>query len=116
MCIRDSAYVIGCDVDQYDDGVNGDENIVLTSGLKVMDINVERALNAVFDGSFKGENVVLGADTDSTGYVHAEGRHQLTEDTLAELAKVYDLVKDGTIVPAANFNGHSSDNLSLIHI
>lgn len=105
-----NAYVIGCDVDQYDDGVNGDENIVLTSGLKVMDINVERALNAVFDGSFKGENVVLGADTDSTGYVHAEGRHQLTEDTLAELAKVYDLVKDGTIIPAANFNGHSSDN------
>lgn len=105
-----NAYVIGCDVDQYDDGANGDENIVLTSGLKVMDINVERALNAVFDGSFKGENVVLGADTDSTGYVHAEGRHQLTEETLEELAKVYDLIKDGTIVPAANFNGHSSDN------
>ena len=26
--------VIGCDVDQYDDGVNGDSNIILTSGLK----------------------------------------------------------------------------------
>ena len=38
--------VIGCDVDQFDDGANGDENIVLTSALKVMSINVERALNA----------------------------------------------------------------------
>lgn len=105
-----NAFVIGCDVDQYDDGVNGDENIVLTSGLKVMDINVERALNAVFDGSFTGENVVLGADTDSTGYVKEDGRHQLTDETLEELEKVYDLVKDGTIVPAANFNGHTSED------
>ncbi len=29
--------VIGCDVDQYDDGANGDSNVVLTSVLKVMD-------------------------------------------------------------------------------
>ncbi|MDL2324596.1 BMP family ABC transporter substrate-binding protein [Ruminococcaceae bacterium OttesenSCG-928-A16] len=105
-----NAMVIGCDVDQFDDGVNGDKNIMLTSVLKVMNINVERALNAVKDGTFKGENVVLGADTDSTGYVKEDGRHQLSDETLAELEKVYALVQDGTIVPASNFNGNTPED------
>ena len=68
------AKVIGCDVDQYDDGANGDKNIILTSVLKVMHSNVEKQLEKVLDGSFKGENALLGADTDSTGYVSADGR------------------------------------------
>lgn len=99
-----NAYVIGCDVDQYDDGVNGSSNIVLTSALKNMSLNVERALNAIKDGTFKGENVILGADTDSTGYVSEPGRQQLSDDTLAQLEEVYALVKNGTIVPASNFS------------
>ncbi|HHU11634.1 MAG TPA: BMP family ABC transporter substrate-binding protein [Clostridiaceae bacterium] len=103
------AYVIGCDVDQYDDGVNGDENIILTSVLKVMDINVDRALTAIAEGTFVGENVVLRADTDSTGFVKEEGRHQMDEETVEVLDEVYELVKDGTIVPAANFNGFTPE-------
>lgn len=102
--------VIGCDVDQYDDGVNGKSNVILTSALKVMSINVERALNAVKDGSFKGENVVLQANSDSTGYVSADGRQQLTADTLSKLSEAYELVKAGTIVPASNFNGITSED------
>ncbi len=102
--------VIGCDVDQYDDGVNGDKNVILTSVLKNMSINVERALNAVKDGTFKGENVVLRADTDSTGYVSAEGRHQVSADSLSKMNEAYALLKEGKIVPAANFNGHTSDS------
>ncbi|MEG1108387.1 MAG: BMP family ABC transporter substrate-binding protein [Oscillospiraceae bacterium] len=97
--------VIGCDTDQYDDGVNGDKNIILTCGLKVMDINVERQLNAIADGSFKGANVTLKADTDSTGFVSKEGRQQLSEKTLKACNDAYALVKDGTIVPPANFSG-----------
>lgn len=104
-----SVKVIGCDVDQYNDGANGSDNIMLTSVLKNMAINVERQLNAVVDGSFKGGNVVLHADTDSTGYVFADGRHQLSADTLTTLADLYTKVKDGTIVPAANFSGTTSD-------
>lgn len=104
------AYVIGCDVDQFDDGVNGDENIILTSVLKVMDLNVHRALSAIADGTFEGGNVVLRADTDSTGYVKAEGRHQMSDETLEVLEELYELVKEGEIVPAANFNGFTPDD------
>lgn len=102
--------VIGCDVDQYDDGVNGDANIILTSVLKNMAVNVERQLNAVVDGSFKGGNFVLQADTDSTGFVSEEGRHQMSEDTVKALNEVYTQIKDQKIVPASNFNGNTPEN------
>lgn len=105
-----NVWLIGCDVDQYDDGANGSDNIILTSVLKNMAINVERQLNAIVDGSFKGQNIILHADTDSTGYVSAEGRQQLSADTLKALEDAYALVKDGTIVPAANFNGVDPDS------
>lgn len=97
--------VIGCDVDQYNDGVNGDSNIILTSGLKVMDANVTRVLEAIKAGTFVGGNEVLGASTDSTGYVKEEGRHALSEDTLVKMEEAYNLVKSGEVVPASNFNG-----------
>ena len=108
----DGVYFIGCDVDQYDDGANGDANVVLTSAVKVMHLNVERALDAVADGSFKGGNVVLQADTDSTGYINADGRHQLSADSVAKMDATYEAIKGGTIVPAANFNGITPDDFS----
>ncbi|MGM9951032.1 MAG: BMP family protein [Lysinibacillus sp.] len=101
--------VIGADVDQFDDGVNGAENIVLTSVVKFMSMNTEKALNSIVDGSFTGGNVVLHADTESTGFIKEEGRHQLSEDVLTKMDEAYELVKAGTIVPASNFNGHTPE-------
>ncbi len=103
---------IGCDVDQYDDGANGDANVVLTSALKVMHLNVERSLNSIVDGSFKGANVVLQADTDSTGYVKEDGRCQLSAETISKIDAAYEQVKGGTIVPAANFNGVTPEDFT----
>ena len=97
--------VIGCDVDQYDDGANGDSNIVLTSGLKVMHDTVYNVLNTVKDGTFKGACVTLTATTDSTGYVSEPGRCQLTDEAIAKINAAQADVKAGKIVPAANFNG-----------
>ncbi len=104
-----NVFIIGCDVDQYDDGVNGDSNIILTSALKIMDVNVTRQLDAIYNGTFVGTDAILGADTDSTGYVADEGRQQMSADTLEKLAEAYALLKDGTIVPPSNFNGHLPD-------
>ena len=97
--------VIGCDVDQYDDGANGDSNVVLTSGLKVMHDTVYNVLNTVKDGSFKGANVTLMADTGSTGYVSEEGRCQLTAEAIEKINAAQAKLEAGEIVPAANFNG-----------
>jgi basic membrane protein A len=97
----EGVYVIGCDVDQYDDGANGDSNIVLTSALKGMHANVTAQLEKIYDGTFAGEDALLGADTDSTGFVSAEGRQQLSEDAIEKLTECYDKVKSGEIVPAS---------------
>lgn len=98
------AYVIGCDVDQYDDGAHGDDNVVLTSALKVMHLNVERQLTAIAEGEFEGGNFTLGADSDSTGIVTEDDRQQLDDDTIEVLEQIYELVKDGTIDPPNNFS------------
>ena len=97
--------VIGCDVDQYDDGKDGNNNIILTSALKNMHINVEKQLEAIAHNTFKGENAMLGADTDSTGYIKQEGRNQLLSYTRSKLDEAYNLIKIGKIIPASNFNG-----------
>ncbi|MDR1979283.1 MAG: BMP family ABC transporter substrate-binding protein [Synergistaceae bacterium] len=106
----DGVYLIGCDVDQYDDGVKGGDNIMLTSALKVMHANVIKQLEAVGGGQFAGKNDILGVDADSIGYVSTPGRHRLSSRTLEALEKAYGLLKSGAIVPAANFNGHKPDN------
>ncbi|MCR5108752.1 MAG: BMP family ABC transporter substrate-binding protein [Lachnospiraceae bacterium] len=106
----DGVYFIGCDVDQYNDGADGDSNVVLTSALKVMDMNVTLQLNNVKDGSFKGGNVLLGADTDSTGYVKTAERNQLSEETISAIDEAFAKVKSGEIVPAANFSGTTPED------
>lgn len=108
----DGVMVIGCDVDQYDDGANGDSNVILTSGLKVMHDTVYNVLNQVKDGSFAGANVTLTASTDSTGYVSEEGRCQLTADAIEKIDAAQAKLKAGEIVPAANFNGITPDTFT----
>ncbi|ONI43659.1 BMP family ABC transporter substrate-binding protein [Candidatus Epulonipiscioides gigas] len=105
----DGIKVIGADVDQYDSGYKGDENIVLTSALKVMSDNVERLLQEITDGTFQGEHSIRKADTNSTGYAKVEGRHLMSENTLELLEEVYDDVQKGEIVPASNFNGFTPE-------
>ena len=104
--------VIGSDVDQYDDGQNGNTNIILTSVLKIMDMNVELQLGKVKDGMFKGGNVLLGCDTNSTGYVSEEGRCQLSADTIKIIDEMFSKVKSGEIVPASNYNKLSPDKFT----
>ena len=105
-------FVIGSDVDQYDDGQNGNSNIVLTSVLKIMDMNVELQLGKVKDGMFKGGNALLGCDTNSTGYVSEEGRCQLSADTIKTIDEVFSKVKSGEIVPASSYNKLTPDEFT----
>ena len=110
----EKVFVVGCDTDQYKDGANGSENIVLTSCLKIMGENDKRVLKTILDGSFKGGNYVLGVDTDSVGYVSDPASCQLSEDVIAKMDKAYELIKNGTIVPAAAFNNLTPDNFTGI--
>ncbi|MDE5590493.1 MAG: BMP family ABC transporter substrate-binding protein [Acetatifactor sp.] len=108
----DSVWYIGCDIDQYDDGADGNRNVMLTSAIKVMHRDVERTLNAISVGFFGGGNVTLRADTGSTGYVSTEGRNQLSAGTIEKIDAAYELLILGDIVPAANFNGITPDDFT----
>ena len=104
------AKVIGVDVDQYDDGVNGDSNIILTSALKKMDVVVYNELNLIKEGKFEGKNEILSSSTDSVGIATEEGRQQLSQGTIDKLNESYDLMKEGTVVPASGDNGYTPDD------
>lgn len=106
-------YVIGCDADQYDDGANGDKNVVLTSALKVMHLTNYNQLNNIANGTFKGACETLNASGDYTGYISTEGRNQLSSDTISKIDAAMALIKDGTIVPAANFNGVTPETFEV---
>ena len=75
-----------------------------------MDKNVEKQLNNVKNGTFKGENALLGADTDSTGFVSDPAHCQLSDEAIEKINEAYELIKDGTIVPASNFGGTTPDD------
>ena len=103
-------YIIGCDADQFNDGANGDSNVILTSSLKVMDKNDARVLRDVASGNFKGGNFLLGASADSINYVKTPGHHQLTDDAVAKLDAALALLKAGKILPASFTSGTMPDN------
>ena len=55
---------------------------------------------------------LLGADTDSTGFVSEAGRCQLSEDAIAKMTEAFGKLKNGEIVPAANFNGLTPEDFT----
>ena len=107
-------YVIGCDADQYNDGRNGDSNVILTSALKVMGMNNKRVLTDIADEKFKGGNFHLGADSGSISYVKTPGRHQLTEEAIKKIDSALALLKAGKIKPASFSSGTMPDKFEGI--
>ena len=73
---------------------------------------VYKVLNTVMDGTFTGQNVILTASDDATGYVKEEGRCQLSTEAVKVLDEAQKLVKEGQIIPAANFNGITPETFS----
>ena len=83
--------------------------ILLTSTRKIIDRNVCRQLTDIYYGFFEGQDAVLDAGNDSTGCIHAEGRHSLSKDTLEKLEECYELLKNGVIMLPSTVNGHTSE-------
>lgn len=106
--------IVGCGVDCYDKGMSEEKNVVLTSVLKVVDVNVKLQLEKVEDGSFKGGNVVLHMDTGAINYVDEPDRSQLSEETKTVLEQAVESLQNADIVPAANFNGITPESFTTI--
>ncbi|GHV15263.1 BMP family ABC transporter substrate-binding protein [Spirochaetia bacterium] len=104
-----NVHVVGCDVDRYDEGANGNTNILLTSAVFIVHSNVTRQLEAIGNGAFTGKNELLGAAAGSTGYISTPGRHQLQADTLTKMAEVEQRLVNGEIVPPGDVSGNPAN-------
>ncbi len=97
----EAAWIVGVDVNQYADGIyEGDTSIILTSAMKRIDTSAYDMIKAVLDGAFPGgETLIFDASNNGVG-IPAENPN-LDASVEAEVAKVFALLQDGSIVVAA---------------
>ncbi|MGL4990314.1 MAG: BMP family ABC transporter substrate-binding protein [Sarcina sp.] len=89
----ENVWVIGVDVDQYQDGVyEGDKSVVLTSATKKIGKSAFEMIEHELKGTFPGgETLVFDIKTDDVGL--PEKNPNLSEDTLSKVSDVIELMK-----------------------
>lgn len=91
--------IIGAETDQYLNGVNGIDNVVLTSVVKDYIGSVSLQLQKIAEDTFQGGGYTLHTADNATRYVSADDRQQLKPETLDALMDTYSLMQNNTIVP-----------------
>ncbi|WP_195932326.1 BMP family lipoprotein [Turicibacter sanguinis] len=94
----EEVYVIGVDVDQYEEGVmsNG-KSVILTSAIKRIDNAAYENIDAFVNGNFPGGQVIT-MDAKTNGIGLPEVNPNLTEDTTTKTNEVFEAIKAGTVV------------------
>lgn len=94
----EEAWVIGVDVDQYDDGIyEGNKSVVLTSAVKKISNATYDIIKDELDGNFPGGQT-LRFDVKNDGVGIPEENPNLSEDTITKVKEVYEKIKNGEIV------------------
>lgn len=91
------AWIIGVDVDQYEDGIyEGDKSVILTSAVKRIDHAsydmIKKELNGEFPG---GQTLTYDASNDGVGL--PDKNPNLSEETMTEVNKIFEQLKNGEI-------------------
>jgi basic membrane protein A and related proteins len=87
-------YSVGVDADQ-----KGDDPSVIASALKKVDVAVYTAIKAVVNGNFQGGALTFSIANDGAGY--SLDNLTLPADIQAEVTRVHDAIKAGTMTPPA---------------
>ncbi|MGL4450838.1 MAG: BMP family lipoprotein [Sarcina sp.] len=89
----DTAWVVGVDVDQYQDGIYTDgKSVILTSATKKIGKSAHDMIKNELDGKFPGgQTFIVDVKTDDVG-LPAENPN-LSEETLTKVQEVIDLMK-----------------------
>ncbi len=97
----EKVWIIGVDVDQYADGMlPSGKSIILTSAMKYLDIASYGMIKRELAGDFPGGTTLrLNASNDGLG-IPAENPN-LSADVKAKVADLYNMVKSGEVVVAA---------------
>lgn len=94
-------WTIGVDVDQYNDGIyEGNKSIILTSAMKRIDTAAYDMVKAQLNGTFPGgETLTLNAANDGVS-IPTENPN-LDDSVVAKVEEVFQLLKSGSVVVAA---------------
>ena len=93
----EEAWVIGVDVDQYEDGLyEGNKSVVLTSAVKKIDTATYDVIKDELDGNFPGGQT-LTFDVHNEGVGLPTENPNLSEETLTKVDEVYNKMKNGEI-------------------
>lgn len=102
-----SVYVIGVDVDQYQDGVYNREtnaSVILTSAMKYIDEATIAMIKDEVNGSFQGGRM-LTFSVANNGVGIPQENPNLSEDTMDAVNKVIESIKSGEITIASENDG-----------
>jgi basic membrane protein A len=95
-----NVWAIGVDSDQFTEGLYNDtESAVLTSMLKLVENSLVYALNAVKNGSYRGETITFDLVKDGVGY--STTNHALSSSITTQLEAIKQKIIKGEIVVAA---------------
>lgn len=102
-----TAYVIGVDVDQYQDGVYNQEtgeSVILTSAIKYIDQATVEMIKSEVEGNFNGgQTVIFSVANDGVG-IPAENPN-LSEETVTKTQEVVEQIKAGNITILSENDG-----------
>lgn len=94
---REDVYIVGCDSDQYIDGIKEDgESVVLTSAMKHINVAVNDILNEWIAGKFQGGETISMSATSSGVGLPIENPN-LSQDTIKKIKEIELLLKEGKI-------------------
>lgn len=95
------AWIIGVDVDQYDDGIyEGDKSVILTSAVKRIDHASYDMIKRDLNGDFPGGQTLM-YDASNNGVGLPDKNPNLSEETMKEVNAVYEKLKNGDIKVSA---------------
>jgi len=95
-----NVWAIGVDSDQHEEGLyNARESAVLTSMLKLVENSLVYGLNAIKDGTFKGEIITFDLAKNGVGY--SSINRELGHVIIAQLEELKQKIISGEIVVAA---------------
>ena len=96
----ENVWVIGVDVDQYDDGIYDEANkksIILTSAVKKVDqASYDMVKDELYENFQGGKTLTFDAKNDGIGL--PEKNPNLSDETSKKVAEVFEMIKNGEIV------------------
>ena len=93
----DEVWIIGVDVDQYDEGIyEGKKSIILTSAMKYIDRAAYDMIMAELDGTFPGGEI-LTLDAKTNGIGLPKENPNLSRATVRKVEEVFEKLVDGSV-------------------